>query len=96
MDLTSFWAGYDETLARVRNERPSNLTELAKILNAFQEPSVGVAFFGNNADDHLSYALADAGWDVRYIENDYLWEAESPTGDTIHYVEGDVYSGVYA
>lgn len=99
MNLDSFWAGYDATLARVRAERPATLAELAAILNEFQPPSAGVAFFGNNADDRLSAALADAGWYVHYLEGDYLWEAHRPGADGatewLHYVEGDVYAGPY-
>jgi hypothetical protein len=91
--LDSFWAGYDATLRRVRNERPATLPALAAILNDFQAPSAGVAFFGNNADDQLSLALSSAGWEVGFIEGDYLWEALGPGGGWIHYVEGDVYEG---
>jgi hypothetical protein len=94
--LDSFWAGYDITLARVRAERPATPDALAAILNDFQPPSVGIAFFGNNADDHLSDALTSAGWDVRFIEGDYLWEAEhAETREWVHCVEGDVYAGRY-
>jgi hypothetical protein len=95
--LDDFWRGYDATLARVRLERPSTTAAVVEILNAFQPPSAGIAFFGNNADEHLSTALAAAGWDVRYIEGDYLWEAHQPTtGAWLHNVEGDVYDGQYA
>lgn len=94
--LDSFWAGYDATLKRVRKERPETLASLAGILNAFQPPSAGTAFFGNNADDHLSLALRDAGWDVQFIEGDYLWDAFNPKSrEWIHCVEGDVYPGGY-
>jgi len=94
--LDSFWQGYEATLARVRAERPTTTALLAVILGSFQAPSVGVAFFGNNADDHLSDALNDAGWDVRFIEGDYLWEARNlASGAQLHYVEGDVYDGPY-
>jgi hypothetical protein len=97
MSLASFWAGYDATLAKVRAERPDSTAAVAAILNAFQPPSAGVAFFGNNADDQLSLALADAGWKVRYIEGDYVWEARHPaTGAVLHNVEGDVYDGPWA
>ena len=91
-----FWAGYAATLARVRYEQPSTADGLAAILNRFQAPSAGTAFFGNNADDQLCDALADAGWDLRFLERDYLWEARHPgTGERLHYVEGDVYPGPY-
>jgi hypothetical protein len=94
--LADFWTGYDATLKRVRDERPATVADLAAILNAFQPPSAGVAFFGNNADEHLSGALAAAGWDVQFIEGDYLWDAYHPGTDTwLHYVEGDVYPGPY-
>jgi hypothetical protein len=94
MSLDRFWAGYDATLARVRAERPDTLEGLAAILNAFESPSSGTAFFGNNADDHLEDALESAGWHVRMIDGDYLWNASHPvTGAEIHYVEGDVYPG---
>jgi hypothetical protein len=97
MGLDSFWAGYDATLAKVRAERPTSVSAVAAILNEFQRPSVGVAFFGNNADDQLSLALRDAGWDVIYIEGDYVWEAHQPvSGAWLHNVEGDVYAGRYA
>lgn len=93
-NLDSFWAGYDHTLERVRTEKPATLEALAEILNDFQPPSSGTAFFGNNADDTLSAALRDAGWRVRFFELDYLWDAQHPgSGEWIHYVEGDVYPG---
>ena len=96
MSLDTFWAGYDRTLARVRKEKPTTVAALAAILNDFQPPSVGVAFFGNNADDHLSMALSDAGWDVQFIEGDYLWDAFNPVSrQWLHNVEGDVYPGRY-
>jgi hypothetical protein len=96
VSLSAFWKGYDATLARVRDERPATLEALAVILNAFQAPSSGTCFFGNNADDHLSDALGGAGWHVFFIEGDYLWEAHHPGSDEwIHYVEGDVYPGRY-
>jgi hypothetical protein len=94
VSLQDFWTQYDETLARVRTERPSTVAALVAILNSFQDPSAGIAFFGNNADDKLSDALMDAGWGLHFLERDYLWEARHPlSGETLHYVEGDVYEG---
>jgi hypothetical protein len=91
-----FWAGYAATLTRVRKEQPDTVDALAAILNDFQPKSAGVAFFGNNADDQLAAALRDAGWHLRFLEHDYLWEAQHPrTGEWLHYVEGDVYPGRY-
>lgn len=94
--LAGFWAGYDATLTRIRVNRPVTLAALVAILNDFQPPSAGVAFFGNNADEHLSDALAAIGWELCFIEGDYLWEAHHPaTGEWLHYVEGDVYPDRY-
>lgn len=94
--LDQFWAGYESTLRRIIAERPATVDALVAILNAFQQPSAGLAFFGNNADTHLSDALDAAGWSVSFIEGDYLWEAQhGASGEVIHYVEGDVYRGDY-
>lgn len=97
MSLADFWRGYDATLARVRMGRPATTAAVVALLNDFQRPSAGIAFFGNNADDRLSEALADAGWDVQFIEGDYVWEARHPhSGAVLHSVEGDVYDGPWA
>jgi hypothetical protein len=91
-----FWAGYTATLARIRADRPSTVDGVAAILSSFQAPSAGIAFFGNNADDQLCGALADVGWQVQFLERDYLWEARHPgTGERLHCVEGDVYPRPY-
>lgn len=91
--LDAFWAAYDATLKRIRMGRPATVDAVAAILNDFQEPSAGIAFFGNNADDTLADALADAGWELRF-KADYLWEARHPGSDQwLHYIEGDVYRG---
>lgn len=95
--LDNFWAGYGQTLASIRSEQPASVDAVAEILGRFQRPSMGIAFFGNNADDRLSDALLDAGWSLRFIERDYLWEAQSDvSGEWLHYVEGDVYRGRWA
>lgn len=93
MSLVNYWAKYDETLTRVRTEHPTTLAELKVILDDFEPPSSGAAFFPGGADDTLGEALDDAGWGVEWLEGDYLWQARSRTGDVIHYVEGDVYPG---
>ncbi|MBG6106600.1 hypothetical protein [Frigoribacterium sp. CG_9.8] len=95
-DLTGYWAKYDTTLKRIRDEKPKDLAELKVILDDFEPPSSGVAFFPNAADDQLDDALIDAGWRIHYIESDYLWEAKSPTGSRIHFTEGDVHDGPWA
>ncbi len=91
--LDAYWAAYDRTLVRVSTEKPATVDALVAILNTFEAPSSGVAFFGNNADEHLSDALSAADWDIYFIEADYLWEARSPSGEWLHSVEGDIYPG---
>jgi hypothetical protein len=93
MNLANYWAQYGATLERVRTEKPHTLLELKAILDSFEPPSSGVAFFPGGADDTLADALSDAGWAIHYIEADYLWEARSPTSQYIHHVEGDLYDG---
>lgn len=92
-----FWTGYTRTLARIRTERPSTVDAVAVILNDFQRPSAGVASFTNLAGDRLSDALADAGWDMRFLEDDCAWEGHLPgTGETLHHTGGNIYPGRYA
>lgn len=93
MSLDAYWAKYAETLTRIRTEKPSSLAELKVILDDFEPPSSGAAFFPGGADDTLGDAVSESGWGVNFLEGDYLWQARSRTGDVIHYVEGDVYPG---
>jgi hypothetical protein len=95
--LDGYWAKYASTLARVRAEKPGTLAELKAILDDFEPPSSGAAFFPGGADDGLGDALGDAGWAVLYIEADYVWNAKNPSrSETIRYVEGDVDLGAFA
>jgi hypothetical protein len=92
--MNTYWEQYDQTLARVRDEKPNTLGGLKLILDAFQPVSSGVAFFPGGADDTLGDAIYDAGWSVEWLEGDYLWNARNRSGAEIHYVEGDVYEGL--
>ena len=95
-NLTAYWAKYDATLARVRAEKPDTLAKLKVILDDFEPPSSGVAFFPGGADDTLAEAMDDAGWDVNWIEGDYLWDASNRhSKEAISHVEGDLYAGFY-
>ena len=90
--LDAYWARYDATLKRIAAEQPATLEALKAILDSFLPPSSGTAFFPDGADDTLADALTAAGWDLHY-QAAYLWDARSPDGVWIHYVEGDVYPG---
>ena len=92
MSLDAYWAMYDATLARIRNEKPDTFTALKAILDAFEPPSSGDAFFPGGADDTLGDAMHDAGWFVTWEDGDYLWNARHPrTGSMLRHVEGDIY-----
>ena len=46
--LDGYWAAYDATLARIRQQQPDTFPALKAILDAFQPPSSGDAFFAGN------------------------------------------------
>ena len=92
MSLDLYWRRYDETLALIRAERPATFAALKLILDRFEPPSSGDAFFPGGADDTLADAIMDAGWSLAFEEGDYLWTATHPySGAVIHHVEGDLY-----
>jgi hypothetical protein len=88
--LDGYWQACDAICAQVRDERPRDFAALLRILNAGFQPSSGAAFFPT--DEPLPGALEAAGWEVHFAAS-YLWEARSPAGDWMHYVEGDIYAG---
>lgn len=95
MDL--YWQRYEATLNRIRAERPTSFAGVKLILDVFEAPSSGDAFFPGGADDTLADALADAGWSIRFGDGDYVWVATHPASDAaLTYVEGDVYKGTLA
>lgn len=92
--MDAYWTKYDQTLARVVSERPTTFDDLKVILDSFEPPSSGEAFFPGGADETLGHALTAAGWRVNYREGDYVWVARSAfSGELITYVEGDLYRG---
>lgn len=93
MNLDSYWKNYDRTLARVVEEKPQDMDALKAILDSFEPPSSGEAFFPGGADETLAEALRKAGWSISYREGDYLWVGTSRSGEKVTYVEGDLYRG---
>lgn len=89
--LDDYWTLYSLTLRDIREGKPDTFGKLATILNRFQGPSAGDAFFPDGADDILGDALDDIGWHVTR-EAEYLWTAVHPvTRARIRFIEGDVY-----
>lgn len=92
MSIHDYWAMYDRTLARIRDEKPDTFAALKAILDRFAPPSSGDAFFGDGADDTLADALRSAGWELKFFGAPYVYKAKHPlTGATLHYIEGDLY-----
>ena len=94
-NLDLYWRRYDATLARIRADKPDTFTALKAILDAFEPPSSGDAFFPDGADDTLADALEDAGWHVEFREASYVYYAKhSKTGARLSYFEGDLFEGI--
>lgn len=92
MSLRAYWAAYDATLTRIRQQQPDTFAKLKAILDDFEPPSSGDAFFPGGADDDLADALHDAGWSLHFTEGSYVYTARHPrTGAKLQHVEGDLY-----
>jgi hypothetical protein len=92
MTLASYWALYDATLGRIRQEKPTTFDQLKSILDSFEPPSSAQAFFPDGADDTLMSAVQDAGWEVIWADAYYHYRARcQATGAAFEYVEGDLY-----
>lgn len=92
MSLASYWSMYDHTLATIRAEMPSSFAGVKLILDRFEPPSSGDAFFPGGADDTLADALMDAGWSLDFEEGEYVYTAAHPrSGAVLQHVEGDLY-----
>lgn len=91
--MKAYWDKYDRTLALIVEEKPQTVDGVKAILDQFEPPSSGLAFFPGGADDTLGDALHQSGWSIDWREGDYLWVGRSKTGETLTYVEGDVYRG---
>jgi hypothetical protein len=92
VSIHDYWAMYDRTLARVRDEKPSTFAALKAILDRFNPPSSADAFFPDGADDTLADALRSAGWVLKFFGADYVYKAKHPlTRACLHYIEGDLH-----
>ena len=92
MSSPDFWPEYGAALARVRDEQPDTFPALKAILDGFQPPSSGDAFFPGGGDDTLADALRDAGWTLKFFGDAFVYKAKYPTtGACLHYIEGDLY-----
>ena len=91
-NLDAYWRMYDHTLATIRAEQPATFAGLKLILDRFQQPSSGQAFFPGGADEDLASALHEAGWSIHFEDGDYVYTAVHPvSGAVLQHVEGDLY-----
>lgn len=91
--MKAYWDAYDRTLARIIEEKPQSMDDLKKILDEFEPPSSGDAFFPGGADETLADALHQAGWSISYREGNYVWVGVSRAGERVSHIEGDLYRG---
>lgn len=91
MDMKRYWAQYAETKALIVDTKPQSFAELKTILDAFQSPSSGDAFWPNGDGTHLADELAVAGWVVLVWFEEFHYVIENPAGEFVEYVEGDLY-----
>lgn len=91
--MKAYWHFYNRTLQRIAEEKPQTVDGIKAILDAFEPPSSGIAFFPGGADETLAEAMHTAGWRVDYREGTYVWVATSKTGEVLTHVEGDIYRG---
>jgi hypothetical protein len=93
----NFWQQIDADLDRIEAEQPTTYAHVADILKGQTEPGISAApafFAGGGGDRSLFSALSVAGWRRTWAEADYYYVATHPdTGETLTYVEGDVYPG---
>ena len=88
-NLDAFWAEIDDQLQQLTTARTVD-----DVLRICPERSSGDGFFaGGGGDETVIDALTAAGWTTVWHEAWYFWCAQSPTGDLLTYVEGDLYRG---
>lgn len=93
--LKDFWERIDESLDRIAVEGKT-VEDVIRILNEYDSPSSGDAFFGGSGGDRqLLDALLDAGWRPVWVEAEYYFAVKEPHSDAgLTYIEGDVERGI--
>ena len=94
----SFWQTITNTLTTITNDKPNTFDKVKAILDNGTDPKTDckdTAFFGGSGgDDQLEEALYRAGWDMLWIEASYYYIMQHDvTGETLTYIEGDLYRG---
>lgn len=87
--LDDFWEAIDHQLDMIEAAKPTTSAEVLRLLDG----SAKAGFFGGSGGDRqLLDSLSIAGWEVTDFHAIYYWTARHPsTGDSLEYIEGDVY-----
>ena len=101
MNGKEFWAHIDRALDRIESTKPQTFDAVKAILDEDGNPEVSLkdtkakAFFGGSGGDRsLWAALTTAGWETSWMEESFFYGMRHPvTGESLQYVEGDVYQG---
>ena len=90
--IDEYWAAVDAALTEVR--QATTVDEVIDALNRHHQKSSGDAFFAGDYDDMYCALMFDAPrWGLVWSEAAYYWCARDSQGNTLSYVEGDVYRG---
>lgn len=89
--LDDYWNNYDRCLDRIL--AGVTVEELIRTCNEHFDKSVADAFFPGGGDRDMAGTLMEAGWSMVWCRADYYFAARDREGNTITYVEGDIYRG---
>lgn len=101
MSSKEFWTRIDKALDAIGDEAApaDTFAKVKAALDADGNPdnseAAAPAFFaGSGGDRTLREALRKAGWRCIWSEASYFYVMQHPgTGETLTYIEGDVYEG---
>lgn len=93
--MQQYWKMIDLQLDAIEREGINTYVGITEIMPGGNDISASPAFFGGSGGDRsLFSALSVAGWRRTWAESDHYYTAQHPkTGETITYIEGDIYPG---
>lgn len=100
-DGLGFWQQIDKGLDYLEAGEFDTFEDVKRILDVWGDPdgvgthTADVTFFaGSGGDRQLLDSFDEAGWKTLWCRASYHFAAQHPqTGETLTYVEGDVYRG---
>ena len=85
-----FWGRIHRQLDEIEATAPTTSAEVLRLLGSYSSDS---GFFHGGMDRELLGSLTIAGWEVAEYNAAYYWTAQHPaTGESLEYIEGDVYN----